>query len=123
MPSVRNTPRAKTTDDRFHDRHIGPRRSDIETMLETLDLGSLDELVERALPASIRMKGELELEVSSAGAVPLVDLELARSTLEGGLGFSNTSWDEPVPDPTGPGFRQTLRATLATPPGSVGEAR
>jgi len=62
MPSVRNTPRAKTTDDRFHERHIGPRRSDIETMLATLDLGSLDELVDRALPASIRMKGELELE-------------------------------------------------------------
>ena len=50
------------TDDRFHDRHIGPRRSDIETMLETLDLRSLDELVESALPASIRMKGDLELE-------------------------------------------------------------
>ena len=90
--------------------------------------GPIDELARRS-PPSIGwerlaiVEGELELEVSSAGAVPLVDLELARSTLEGGLGFSNTSWDEPVPDPTGPGFRQTLRATLATPPGSVGEAR
>jgi hypothetical protein len=64
------------------------------------------------------VEGELELEVSSAGASPLVDLELARSTLESTPGFSNASWDEPVPDPTGVGLRQTLRATLATPPGS-----
>jgi glycine dehydrogenase len=62
MPSVRNTTGAKTVDDRFAARHIGPRRSDIESMLETLGLGSLDDLIDRALPASIRTKGKLELE-------------------------------------------------------------
>jgi glycine dehydrogenase len=62
MPTVRNTPGARTLEDRFAARHVGPRPSEIETMLETLGLASLDELVDRALPASIRMRGELELE-------------------------------------------------------------
>ena len=90
--------------------------------------GPVDELVRRSPPdlgweRLAIVEGELELEVSSAGASPLVDLELARSTLEGTPGFSNASWDEPVPDQTGPGLRQTLRATLATPPGSARETR
>lgn len=90
--------------------------------------GPIDELVRRSPPGMgwerlAIVEGELELEVSSAGVSPLVDLELARSALEGTPGFSNASWDEAVPDPTGPGLRQTLRATLVSAPGSTREAR
>jgi glycine dehydrogenase len=47
--------------DRFVDRHIGPREKDIAEMLAALRLRSLDELIDRTVPASIRMKRPLEL--------------------------------------------------------------
>ena len=40
--------------DRFVDRHTGPRPKDIEEMLRRLEIASLDALVERTVPASIR---------------------------------------------------------------------
>lgn len=90
--------------------------------------GPIDELVRRSPPGMgwerlAIVEGKLELEVSSDGALPRVELELARSALESTPGFSNASWDEPVPNPTGPGLRQTLRATLVSMPGSTREAR
>ena len=45
--------------DAFVDRHIGPRQHDIEAMLQTLDMHSLNDLIDRAVPSGIRMKGEL----------------------------------------------------------------
>jgi hypothetical protein len=42
--------------DRFVDRHVGPRAHEIQEMLETLGLGSLEELVDEAVPASIRFR-------------------------------------------------------------------
>src|SRR5437899_4217201 len=48
--------------DRFADRHIGPRDEDVRRMLESLGLSSLDQLVDRAVPASIRLGRPLELE-------------------------------------------------------------
>ena len=45
----------------FSDRHNGPRESDIEHMLTSLGLGSLDALVDAVVPASIRSPGELDL--------------------------------------------------------------
>jgi len=38
----------------FVDRHVGPRPAELEAMLATIGVGSLDELAERAMPASIR---------------------------------------------------------------------
>ena len=46
---------------KFVDRHIGPRREDIAYMLEKLGLSSLDELVEQAVPDSIRTVNALNL--------------------------------------------------------------
>ena len=37
----------------FADRHIGPTAADIDTMLATIGVASLDELAEKAVPASI----------------------------------------------------------------------
>ena len=47
--------------DGFASRHLGPRPADVEHMLATLGLGSLDELVDQAVPKGIRLKGELDL--------------------------------------------------------------
>jgi glycine dehydrogenase len=38
----------------FADRHIGPRPGELARMLEVIGVGSLDELADRAIPASIR---------------------------------------------------------------------
>jgi glycine dehydrogenase len=48
--------------DLFVKRHIGPRSHDVTKMLQTLGLDSLEELVEQAIPGSIRMDGRLDLE-------------------------------------------------------------
>ncbi len=45
----------QTTD--FVRRHIGPGEAEIATMLELLGLSSLDELIERTVPAAIRDEG------------------------------------------------------------------
>ena len=45
----------------FSSRHIGPGAAEVRRMLAVLGLGSLEELVERAVPESIRFSGSLEL--------------------------------------------------------------
>ena len=40
--------------DKFHRRHIGPRETDIKDMLDYLELGSLEQLTEKAVPKAIR---------------------------------------------------------------------
>ncbi len=45
----------------FLSRHVGPRNDDIDEMLRMLSLVSLDELTEKTVPRSIRLKGSLEL--------------------------------------------------------------
>ena len=45
----------------FIDRHNGPREAEIPQMLESVGVSTIDELIEKTLPASIRMKGDLKL--------------------------------------------------------------
>lgn len=47
--------------DQFAQRHIGPREEDLPEMLATIGVGSIDELIEKTIPASIRMQKELDL--------------------------------------------------------------
>src|SRR5207249_1144763 len=47
--------------DRFVDRHIGPNTRDVEEMLAALGVRNLDELIDRTVPASIRMQKPLDL--------------------------------------------------------------
>ncbi|MGI8793655.1 MAG: glycine dehydrogenase (aminomethyl-transferring), partial [Acidimicrobiales bacterium] len=47
-------PMSPRPDDGFARRHIGPSPADVAAMLEVLGVGSLDELVEQTLPATIR---------------------------------------------------------------------
>ncbi|HEX6324265.1 MAG TPA: hypothetical protein VFZ36_11110, partial [Vicinamibacterales bacterium] len=47
--------------DKFVFRHIGPRPSDLEPMLEAVGASSLDMLIDEAVPADIRLKTPLDL--------------------------------------------------------------
>ncbi|MCB9186030.1 MAG: aminomethyl-transferring glycine dehydrogenase [Flavobacteriales bacterium] len=47
--------------DIFVDRHIGPREADIPEMLSTIGVSSIEELIAKTIPASIRMKKDLDL--------------------------------------------------------------
>ena len=47
--------------DQFERRHIGPQDADTTGMLQTLNVDSLDELIEQTVPAAIRLKKPLDL--------------------------------------------------------------
>ena len=48
--------------DKFVERHIGPRDSEIQEMLDKTGVASLDELMDQTLPASIRLKKDMNIE-------------------------------------------------------------
>ncbi|MCW4151809.1 aminomethyl-transferring glycine dehydrogenase [Halomonas sp. 18H] len=48
--------------DAFLQRHNGPDADDIATMLETLELDSMERLIEQTIPAGIRLGRELDLD-------------------------------------------------------------
>jgi glycine dehydrogenase len=48
--------------DSFQLRHIGPRREEVESMLQTVCVSSLEQLIDETIPASIRMKKPLNLD-------------------------------------------------------------
>jgi glycine dehydrogenase len=59
----------------FADRHIGPRPAELATMLEVIGVGSLEELVENAVPESIREPGlTLDLPAAATEAESLAEL-------------------------------------------------
>lgn len=47
--------------DIFASRHIGPRENEVPAMLDTIGVNSLDELIEKTVPASIRLDKPLNL--------------------------------------------------------------
>lgn len=49
------------TSDKFVDRHNGPRESDVKAMLDKIGVVSVDELIDRTIPAAIRLKQPLRL--------------------------------------------------------------
>ncbi|HEX2130399.1 MAG TPA: aminomethyl-transferring glycine dehydrogenase [Actinophytocola sp.] len=62
----------------FADRHIGPRPAELARMLDVVGVGSLEELIDQAVPASIRDDGELELPAAVSEHASLAELrELA----------------------------------------------
>ncbi len=64
--------------DRFVKRHIGPRSHDVTKMLAALDLSSLSELMNEAIPASIRLDKPLDLEPPRSESAVLEEIrELA----------------------------------------------
>ena len=80
--------------DRFIHRHIGPSKNEITQMLDKLGMSSLDELIDKVVPDSIRMSGELELPESRTEIDVLNQLrgmadrnQLAKSMI--GMGYHN----------------------------------
>ena len=80
--------------DTFVDRHVGPRLEDIESMLEKVGYASFDELIEDALPASIRYYQPLNLGKPQTESEMLADLrhiaaqnQVSRSFI--GMGYYN----------------------------------
>ena len=80
--------------DTFVDRHVGPRLADIELMLEKIGYASFDELIEDALPASIRYNQPLNLGTPQTESEMLDDLrqiaaqnQVSRSFI--GMGYYN----------------------------------
>jgi len=45
----------------FNKRHLGPRPADVEKMLQTIGVSSIDELIDQTIPKSIRLTGELNI--------------------------------------------------------------
>jgi glycine dehydrogenase len=48
--------------DKFVNRHVGPNESDIEKMLSVIGISSLDKLINKTVPDSIRLKKKLKLD-------------------------------------------------------------
>ncbi|MCC5951289.1 MAG: aminomethyl-transferring glycine dehydrogenase [Acidimicrobiia bacterium] len=79
----------------FVERHIGPDAAQTRAMLEALGLGSVDELLDAVVPASIRWSKPLDLPTASTEAAALAQLaELAARnevlTSLIGTGYANT---------------------------------
>jgi len=58
--------------DKFVDRHIGPNTIEVKEMLEKIGVESLDELIDKTIPASIRLKEKIDLDA------PLTEFELIK---------------------------------------------
>ena len=95
----RPLPAALTPSDTFAHRHIGPRESEIQKMLETLGFESLEALVDSAVPRSIRLSKPLSLdglpdrplgeaELLEQLAAMASENQLSRSWI--GMGYSDT---------------------------------
>ncbi len=61
--------------ERFASRHIGPDRSQTSDMLKTVGATSLDELITQTIPASIRLKRELNLPPATDEALFLSEFK------------------------------------------------
>ena len=81
--------------DTFAPRHIGPRGDDVAAMLKQVGAASLDQLIDEAIPASIRLKAPLDLPPAESESTYLGRLKgiakknkVFRSFI--GLGYSDT---------------------------------
>jgi glycine dehydrogenase len=78
----------------FQQRHIGPNEADIQTMLKTLDMASLSELIDQAVPAAIRLQRPLQTGPARSEQALLSELkaiaaqnQIFRSYI--GMGYAN----------------------------------
>ena len=86
--------------DRFVERHNGPRGEDIEQMLAVLGLSSLDELVNRAVPESIRLQSPLNLPPARSEYAALADLKEIASKNQVFRSFIGMGYHDCITPPT-----------------------
>jgi glycine dehydrogenase len=79
----------------FAHRHIGPNEADTKTMLKTVGVSSLDDLVNKTVPAAIRLTSPLKLDDPLSESEALAKLraiadknEVKKSFI--GMGYSET---------------------------------
>jgi glycine dehydrogenase len=60
--------------DTFPRRHLGPNEAEVRAMLETLELSSLDALIDAAVPANIRLQKPLDLPAGRGEHAALSEL-------------------------------------------------
>ncbi len=80
--------------DHYVNRHLGPSDEDVQHMLETLAISSLDQLIDKAVPEVIRMEGKLDLPSPCSESAAIGELrELAGKNLVFrsfiGMGYSD----------------------------------
>lgn len=83
------------TAEQFADRHIGPGRDDERRMLDTVGYGSVDELMDAAIPEVIRWHGTLDLPAPASEREAIAELRAlaSRNTVAVsmiGLGYHGT---------------------------------
>ncbi|WP_236508135.1 aminomethyl-transferring glycine dehydrogenase, partial [Tychonema sp. BBK16] len=61
--------------DGFARRHIGPTRGEIQQMLDVLGIDSLDDLIDKTIPAAIRISEPLQLPAASSEYAALAELK------------------------------------------------
>jgi len=78
----------------FESRHIGPRAAEVQQMLTALGLASLEDLIEKTIPAAIRQKQPLKLATGKSEYTLLQELkaiaaqnQIFRSFI--GMGYAN----------------------------------
>lgn len=81
--------------DKFKDRHIGPRKEDIQEMLRVIGLDSIDDLIDKTVPSSILTGKELKLKqaLSEYEYQKVIASELAKNKIYKtyiGTGYYNT---------------------------------
>ena len=79
----------------FKDRHNGPTAAEQEEMLATIGVSNLDELIEKTIPANIRLEGELNISKAVSEQQFLSDLRKVASKNKVfnsyiGMGYYNT---------------------------------
>ncbi len=79
----------------FQARHIGPRATDLQAMLQTIGVTSLDQLIDETVPANIRLKNSMNIGAPKAEYQYLQELKsiaeknkVFKSYI--GLGYFNT---------------------------------
>ncbi len=85
---------------KFSDRHIGPREEDKKSMLSSIGLNSIEELISQTIPAKIRLKKELELDA------PLTEYEYLNHIAE--LGEKNKVYQSYI----GLGYHSTITPSV-----------
>ena len=61
--------------DRFVDRHLGPRAAEIQQMLATLGYGTMADLIDKTVPAAIRLQHPLKIGASRSEYELLAELK------------------------------------------------
>jgi glycine dehydrogenase len=85
--------------DGFARRHIGPTPSEILQMLDVLDIDSLDDLIDKTIPAAIRIQQPLELLAAKSEYAALAELKEIAATNQVFRSYIGTGYHDCITPP------------------------